>query len=385
MKNVFIYSAKRTPIGSFQGALSSIPAPKLGAAAAGAALGASGISGEKIDECVMGCVLSAGVGQAPARQVSVFSGLPKSVRALTVNKVCGSGLKAASLAADRIALGHAGGVLAGGMENMSQVPYFLMKAREGLRMGNQELIDGMIHDGLWDVYHSFHMGNAAELCAREFKFSRESQDQFAMESYRRAIEATKSSLFSEEIVPVEVQQKKETLKVSQDEEPFKAKLDKIAGLRPAFQKDGSITAANASSINDGAAAMVMGPEGFGGKPLARWIHCVEYAAEPEWFTTAPVGAIKKLLSEAQLKVSDVDVFEVNEAFAVVAMAAQKELEISAGKLNPRGGAVALGHPIGASGARLLVTLIHQLRPGQKGVVSLCIGGGEAIAALVERV
>lgn len=359
-------------------------APQLGATAAKAALKEAGVTADKIDELISGCVLSAGVGQAPARQVGIFAGIPNSFRALTVNKVCGSGLKAVALASDRIRLEQAQWVLAGGIENMSQAPYYLKTARNGFRMGHQEVTDGMIHDGLWDVYNNFHMGNAAELCVKEYKFTREAQDAFAAESYTRATKSIKDGLFKTEIEAVEITTKKETLRVETDEEPGKGKVDQFSKLRPAFAKDGTITAANASSINDGAAMLVVGPESSQHKPIARIIHTTEFAQAPEWFTTAPVGAIKKLLKEASVSVGDISSFEINEAFAAVAMAAQKELEIPSAKLNPRGGAVALGHPIGASGARLLVTLLHTLQPKQKGVVSLCIGGGEAIAMLVER-
>lgn len=387
MKNVYLYAAKRTPIGSFLGNLSSLRAPELGAIAGKAALTQSQLSAEAFDECILGCVLQAGVGQAPARQVSVFSGLPKAVPAMTVNKVCGSGLKSISLAFDRIRLGHSNLVLAGGMESMSNAPFYQTRLRQGWKMGNLELIDGMIWDGLWDVYNQFHMGKAAELCAREYRFSREEQDAFAKTSYEKALAAAKNAGFSQEIIAVEIKEKKATRKVELDEEPQRVQFEKISGLRPAFDPEGTITAANASSINDGAAVLVVGSEDFAAKskPLARILHTAEYAQEPEWFSTAPVGSIKKLLQEASLKISDISVFEINEAFAVVAMAAQKELEIPSEKLNPKGGAVALGHPIGASGARLLTTLLYQLEKSQKGVVSLCIGGGEAISMLIERV
>lgn len=386
MKTAVIYSAKRTPIGSFMGSLSSISAAQLGAMTTKESLAQSGVKADQVDEAIIGCVLPAGQGQAPARQVSVYAGLPKSTRAMTVNKVCGSGLKTVSLAADRIALEKAQFVVAGGIENMSQAPYYLPKAREGFRMGNAQAIDGMIHDGLWDCYNNFHMGNAAELCAKEYSFTREAQDQYAIESYELAIKSGDSGLFKEEMVPVVIEDRKGKVVVDMDEEPSKVKFDKIPGLRPAFDKSGTITAANASSINDGAAILIVGAEGASSqKPLARIVHTTEFAQEPEWFTTAPVFAIKQLLKEAGLGVGDITSFEINEAFAVVAMAAQKELEIPRHRLNPRGGAVALGHPIGASGARLLTTLIYSLKPKEKGVVSLCIGGGEAIAMLVERI
>lgn len=388
MKQAVILSAKRTPVGSFQGSLSSVPATQLGARAAKVAIQESKIKSGDFDEAIIGCVLPAGQGQAPARQVSIFSELPISTRAMTINKVCGSGLKSVALAADRIALGRANAILAGGIENMSMTPYYLMTARSGFRMGNQEVIDGMVHDGLWDVYNRFHMGKAAELCASEYKFSREEQDAYAKESYERAQKAQKDGLFKQEIVAVEVQSRKETLTVDTDEEPGKVSFEKLSKLRPAFDKEGTVTAANASSINDGAAMVVVASEEFAkdqsATPIARIIHTTEFAQEPENFTTAPIGAVKKLLQETSTNVAEIASFEINEAFSVVAMAAQKELEITRDRLNPRGGAVALGHPIGASGARLLSTLLHSLETGQKGVVSLCIGGGEAIAMLVEK-
>lgn len=385
MKTVYIYAAKRTPIGSFMGSLSTLPSPQLGAIAAKAAIASIALNPKDIDEVIMGCVLPAGVGQAPARQVGIFSGVPESARAMTINKVCGSGLKAVALAADRIALGHAQTVLAGGMENMSLAPHYLKTLRTGAKMGNQELIDGMIHDGLWDVYNQFHMGTAAELCAREYKFSREAQDQYAAESYRRATEAIESGFFKAEISPVEVKGKKESVFVTTDEEPARGKIDQFGKLRPAFDPQGTITAANASSINDGASALIVSAELKGQKPIGKILHTSEFAQKPEWFTTAPVGAIKKVLEATSLKISDISSFEINEAFSVVAMAAQKELQIPTERLNPRGGAVALGHPIGASGARLVTTLLHTLTSGQKGIASLCIGGGEGIAMLVEKI
>lgn len=368
------------------GSLSSVAAPQLGAVAAKAAVADSGVSLEAVDESIIGCVLPAGQGQAPARQVTLFSELPNSVRAMTINKVCGSGLKAVSLASDRIRLGHAQTVLAGGIENMSQAPYYVANARAGFKMGNQQMTDGMIHDGLWDVYNNFHMGKAAELCAKEFRFSREEQDTYTKESYERALAAIREGLFKNEIAAVEVADRKGSIIVDTDEEPGRVKFDKISQIKPVFDKEGSITAANASSINDGAAMLVISSEENlnGKKPIAKIIHSAEFAQSPEWFTTAPVGCVKKLLDEASVKVSEIQSFEINEAFAVVAMAAQKELGISREKLNPRGGAVALGHPIGASGARLLTTLLYTLKKSEKGVVSLCIGGGEAIGMLVEK-
>ncbi len=386
MKNAFIYAAKRTPIGSFMGSLSSVSGSQLGAKVVKALVKENSLKGSEFQGAIVGCVLPAGMGQAPARQVVIFGDLPQSVPAVTINKVCGSGLKAVSLAFDQIALGRADCLLAGGIENMSMAPYYLKTARGGFRMGHQEVSDGMIMDGLWDVYNQFHMGTAAEMCAKEYKFSREAQDAYAKESYERALKSIQGGLFKNEIVPVDVKVKKETKIVDTDEEPGKADLSKLGELRAAFDPQGTITAANASSLNDGAAMVIVGSEnpGFGAKPIARILHTAEFAHAPAWFSTAPVGCIKKLLQEASLKVSDIKVFEINEAFSAVAMAAQKELEIPRDRLNPRGGAVALGHPIGASGTRVLVTLLHQLQKGEKGVASLCIGGGEAIGMLVER-
>lgn len=386
MKDVYIYAAKRTAIGSFLGSLSQSPAPQLGALVVKNIVQESGVKAEQIDGSLVGCVLPAGMGQAPARQVALHAGLPQKVPALTINKVCGSGLKAVNLAYDQVQLSRASLLLAGGIENMSLTPHYLKGSRTGYKMGHQEIQDGMILDGLWDVYNQYHMGMAAELCVREYKFTREAQDEYARESYQRAQKAIANGLFKSEITPVELKSKKETKIFDTDEEPGKADLSKMSSLRPAFDPQGTVTAANASSINDGAAMLLVGADKIPGlKPIAKILHTAEFAQAPEWFTTAPVGCMKKLLSEAGLKVSQVDIFEVNEAFAAVAMAAQKDLEIPRDRLNPRGGAVALGHPIGASGARLLVTLLHQLKKGQKGVVSLCIGGGEAIATLVEAV
>ncbi len=410
MKLAYIYSAKRTAIGSFMGSLASVAAPRLGAVAARSALEFAGIalsaspifgasregsthagaaqsgsSGPTVDEAIVGCVLPAGLGQAPARQVALFSGLSQGVRALTLNKVCGSGLKAVVVAADRIALGRANLVLAGGIENMSQSPFYVKALRSGARMGNQEMQDGMILDGLWDVYNQFHMGKAGELCAREYKFSRESQDLFAQQSYSKALNSITSGVFASEVAPVVMESKKDKITFVVDEEPGRGKLDQFAKLRPAFDESGTITAANASSLNDGAAMLVVGAEkALPSKPLARILHSVEFAQAPEWFTTAPVGAMKALLSDLSLTTNQIDLFEINEAFAVVTMAAQKELEIPDSKVNIRGGAVALGHPIGASGARILTTLIHALQPKQRGIATLCIGGGEAIAVAIER-
>ncbi len=388
---VYIVSATRTPIGAFLGALSSIPAPRLGAAAIEAAIERAKISADKVDEVFMGNVLSAGIGQAPARQAAIYAKIPTRVPATTVSKVCGSGLQAILFGAKTIALGDADVVVAGGMESMSNAPYYLTRARTGFRMGNGEVIDGMIHDGLWDPYGNFHMGNAGDKCAREYKFSREAQDEFAKESFRRAVAAQKEGLFNAETVAVSVPQKKgDALLVKDDEGPPAGRPDKFASLKPAFAKDGTITAANASSINDGASALVLASEKAvqenGLTPLGRIVGYGGAAQEPEWFTTAPAAAIKSTLARVGLGVNDIDLWEINEAFAVVAMAVSQICGIDPQKVNVRGGAVALGHPIGASGARIVTTLLHTMKDqGKKrGLATLCIGGGEALAVVVER-
>ena len=390
MKNVVILSAARTPVGSFLGKLSSVPAPALGSTAIRAALQRAGVPPSEVEQVIMGNVLQAGVGQAPARQASRGAGVPDEVPAVTVHKVCGSGMRAVMDAANAIIAGEYSVAVAGGMESMSNAPYLLERARSGYRMGNAVVVDSMIKDGLWDPYSDVHMGNCAEKCVAKYQFSREEQDAFAMESYRRAQEASKGGLFADEIVPVEVPQKKgEPVRIDTDEEPFAAPLDKMKSLKPAFQKDGSVTAANSSKINDGAAALVVASEEAarqrGWKPIARILGYTGVAQAPEWFTTAPVGAIRKLLERTGTSLADVDLIEVNEAFAAVAMAAIRELGLDPAKVNVRGGAVALGHPIGASGARILTTLIHALRrEGKKrGLAAICIGGGEATAMLVE--
>ncbi|MGE4129999.1 MAG: acetyl-CoA C-acyltransferase [Bdellovibrionales bacterium] len=390
MNSVFIVSAKRTPIGSFQGALGSVPAPKLGSTAITAALSESRVQPADISECIMGEVLTAGVGQAPARQAALGAGLPNSVPCMTINKVCGSGLKAVMLAADNILLGHTQMAVAGGQENMSLAPHLLENSRAGYRMGHITATDSMIKDGLWDPYSNFHMGNAAEMCVKEYKVTRAEQDAFAIDSYKKAQTAISGGLFKNEIVGVEIAQKGGSISVTTDEEPGKARFDKIPELRPAFEKDGSITAANASKINDGAAALVLASDKAvnekGLKPIARIVAHGTFAQDPKWFTTAPVNAIKRALERAKLKVEDIDLFEINEAFSVVTMVAMKELSIPATKVNINGGAVALGHPIGASGARILTTLVHSLHTQKKkyGLATLCIGGGEGVALIVER-
>ncbi|MEK6704910.1 MAG: acetyl-CoA C-acetyltransferase, partial [Bdellovibrionota bacterium] len=385
----------RTAIGSFQGALSGVPAPKLGAAVVQGALKQAGVGPEQVSEVIMGNVLAAGEGQAPARQAAIFAGVPKSAPALTINKVCGSGMKALMLGTQSILLGDSEIVVAGGMENMSQVPYIVQGVRSGFKMGNQPLTDSMILDGLWDPYNNQHMGNCAELCAKERGFSRKDQDDYAIESFRRAQEAQKTGKFKTEIVPVEVAGRRgDVTLVYTDEGPSKGQFDKIPTLKPAFDKNGTVTAANASTINDGAAALVLASgekvKLLGLKPIAKLLSYAGYAQEPAWFTTAPAEAMLRAMKKASShgwRISDVDLFEVNEAFAVVALAAQRELKIPMEKLNVRGGAIALGHPIGASGARIVVTLLSALKDKglKRGVAGICIGGGEATALCLELI
>ena len=392
MKNLVILSAARTPIGSFLGTLSSLSAPALGSVAIKAALARAGVAPGEAEQVVFGNVLQAGLGQAPARQASLGAGVPDTVPCVTVHKVCGSGMRAVMDVGNAIQAGEYEVAVAGGMESMSNAPYLLEKARTGLRMGNATLVDSMIKDGLWDPYKDTHMGNCAEMCVAKYHFTREELDAFSLESYRRAQNASKSGLFADEIAPVEVAQKKgDPRKIDADEEPFAAPLEKMPTLKPAFQKDGSVTAGNSSKINDGAAALVVTSEekarAKGWKPIARIVAYTSVAQAPEWFTTAPIGAIQKLIGMTGLSVKDIDLFEINEAFAAVAMAAIKELSLDPAKVNIRGGAVALGHPIGASGARIVTTLVHALRKegGKRGVAAICIGGGEAAAMLVETV
>lgn len=388
---VYVTAAVRTPVGSFQGALSDIPAPRLGAIAIKEAIAKAQIKGTDIGEVIMGEVLTAGVGQAPARQAAIYSGLPNSVPCLTINKVCGSGLKAVMLAADGIRLGHTEAAVAGGQENMTLAPHLLPKARTGFRMGNTNLIDSMIHDGLWDPYNNFHMGVAAELCVKENSFTREEQDEFSINSYKKAQKALAEGYFKNEIVSVEVTGKKGAVMVTLDEEPGKADFTKIPNLRPAFDKAGTITAANASKINDGAAALVLTSETMmkktGVQPLVKILGYAHHAQDPKWFTTAPAAAMTKAVKLSGLSMSQIDLFEINEAFAAVTIVTAKELKIESNRVNVHGGAVAIGHPIGASGARILTTLIHALDLHQKryGLASLCIGGGEAVAMVVERI
>ena len=387
---VSILSAKRTPIGRFLGGLKSVPATQLGAIAVKAAVQTAGLEPALIEQIFMGQVLTAGCGQAPARQAALGAGLPTSTQALTVGKVCGSGLMSVALATQALRLGDAAFVVAGGQESMSQAPHLLTHSREGTRMGPAPLVDALVHDGLWDPYSQKHMGVCAELCVQKFKFTREQQDQFAQKSYEKALAAWQTGAFAAELEPVTFTLGKETRTVSRDEEPFAADLAKMPTLKPAFAPENTITAANASKINDGAAALVLasGKSAGGGgvRPLARVVAWGCFAHDPQWFTTAPAQAISVTLKKAGLTVADIDLFEINEAFAAVAMAAIQELDLDPQRVNVSGGAVALGHPIGASGARILVSLVHglQARKARYGLASLCIGGGEAIALIVEN-
>lgn len=387
-----IVAAKRTPIGAFQGNLSSVLAPKLGAIAIKAVVEETGIDKSQINEVIMGNVLSAGIGQAPARQAAIYAGLPNSVEALTINKMCGSGLKAVMLADQAIRCGDAEVVIAGGMESMSNAPYLLQDARSGQRLGHGKMIDSLIHDGLWDAYNDTHMGNCAEMLSKERNYTREAQDKFAVTSYKRAQTAQAEGVFDSEIVPVKIPQRNgDSIFISEDEEPGKARFDKIPTLRPVFEKDGAITAANASKLNDGAAViLVMSWEKankLGLTPIARIVAQASAAHEPEWFTTAPGKAIGKVLEKANLSTNDIDLWEINEAFSAVTMAAIDDFKINPAKVNIYGGAVAIGHPIGASGARIFTTLMNGMTRTETkyGLATLCIGGGEASALIVEKV
>jgi acetyl-CoA C-acetyltransferase len=391
MKDVVILSAARTPIGTFLGSLGSVPAARLGAAAIRAAVERAAIAVDQVDQVIMGNVLQAGQGQAPARQAAIYGGIPKKAGAITLHKVCGSGLRAVMDASNGIRAGEWNVVVAGGMESMSQSPHLMLGSRKGYRMGEFKVVDSMINDGLWDPYGNKHMGNCAELCVAEHKFTREEQDAYALTSYKRAQATIEAGKFNDELVTVEVAQPKgDAVKVARDEEPFAAPLDKMAKLRPAFDKNGTVTAANASKINDGGAALVIASaeaaQAAGAKPLVRIIGQGGFAQEPDWFTTAPAGAVRVALERAGLKVSDIDRWEINEAFAVVAMVTMKELGLGHDRCNVRGGAVALGHPIGASGARILTTLVHTLVQEQLryGCAAICIGGGEAVSVVVEN-
>lgn len=392
MKEVVIVSAKRTPMGSFQGMFANVPAPKLGAAAITSALESAGIKAEQVDEVYFGNVLQAGVGQAPARQAAMAAGIPNTVPATTINKVCSSGLKSVMIAAQSIAVGDADIIVAGGMENMSQVPYYLPAARNGFRLGDNKVVDGLVHDGLTDVYNAQHMGSCSELCAEKYSFSREDQDNYAIESYNKAAKSWEEGKFANEIAPVSVPQRKgDPIVMDHDEEYKNVRMDKIPALRPVFKKDGTITAANASTLNDGASALVLmskeKAEELGLKPLAKIVASADAAHEPEWFTTAPAKAVNKLVQKAGISVSDVDLFELNEAFSVVALANMKELGINGSKCNIYGGAVALGHPLGSSGSRILCTLISALHDNNSkyGVAGLCNGGGGASSILIEAI
>ncbi len=392
MKEVYIISAARTPLGSFGGSLSSLSATQLGAAAVKETVKRSGIDSKLVQQVIMGNVYSAGLGQAPARQAAIYAGLAPETVCTTVNKVCASGMKAIMLASQSIMTGDADIAVAGGMESMSNVPYYLDKARNGYRLGHGELTDGLIRDGLWDVYKNYHMGNAAELCAKELNISREAQDAFAIESYRRAAAAYGKGSFRNEIVPVEIPQRgKDALVVSDDEEYKKVNFEKLASLKPVFQKDGTVTAANASKLNDGASAVLLmskeKAKELGVKPIAKILSFADAEQAPEWFTTTPSKAIPKAIAKAGLGQPDISYYEINEAFAVVSIANNKLMNLDPGKVNINGGAVALGHPLGNSGARIVVTLLGVL--GQQnaaiGAAGICNGGGGASAMVIERI
>ena len=390
-REVYVVSAVRTPIGSYLGTLASVPAPKLGAAAIKGALEKAGVDAKEVNEVFMGCVLQADLGQAPARQAAMFAGIGDNVPATTVNKVCASGMKSIALGAQSILLGDNDVVVVGGMENMSSVPHY-MSGRNGVKLGDIKMTDGMVKDGLTDVYNAYHMGNAAELCATECNISREDQDTFALESYRRSADAWDNGRFEAEVVPVEIPQRRgDAVVFDQDEEYKNLRAEKVPTLRPVFQKEGSVTAANASTLNDGAAALVLMSkekvEALGIEPIAKIISAADAAQAPEWFTTAPSKALPKALDKAGLKNEDIDLWELNEAFAVVGLANNQKLGLDATKVNVNGGAVSLGHPLGCSGARIIVTLIHALkqRDLKRGAAGICNGGGGASAMVVELV
>jgi acetyl-CoA C-acetyltransferase len=392
MNDIVILSAARTPLGAFQGALASLPAPRLGAAAIGGAIAQAGVAPSEITDVFMGNVLQAGLGQGPARQAALQAGLPASARCATVNKVCGSALEALICASRALAMGEAAIAVAGGMENMSRAPYLVPQARDGFRLGHQQVIDALIHDGLWDPYNNLHMGNCAEQCAKSHNFTREQQDAYAAESFRRANAALADGSFAREIVPVEVTGAKGRLtQVERDECPAKVDYAKIPTLKPAFEKGGTITAANASSLSDGAAALVLTTAAHaqqrGLAPVARFIAYGGHAHDPLWFTTAPIPAARNALQRAGWDAASVDLWEVNEAFSVVPLVFMQEMQLPREKVNVRGGAIALGHPIGASGARILVTLLAAMRQrgAKRGLAALCIGGGEGLAACVELI
>jgi len=386
---IVILAARRTPVGAFQGAFASVTAPQLGSVAIKAALADSGMAAAQIDEVIMGCVLSAGIGQAPARQAALGGGIPVSVPTTTINKMCGSAMRAVMLACDQVRAGSANVVVAGGIESMTNAPYLLPKARAGYRMGNQEVLDHMFYDGLQSPWDGQLMGCFAEATSEKYGFTRKAQDDFAAESVRRALAAVNNGDFAAEIAPVATKTRKGEALVDKDETPFTLDIAKIPTLKPAFKKDGTVTAASSSGISDGAAALVLTRESFaasqGRKPLARILGYASFAREPEWFTLAPVGAMQKLLRQLDWQAKDVDLYEINEAFAAVPMAAMKDLGLDHQKVNINGGACALGHPIGATGARIMTTLLYALRArGKKrGIASLCIGGGEATAIAIE--
>ena len=388
-EKTYIYGIARTPIGSFNGSLKSITAPRLGAVVIKSILEKSNISNDEVDEVIMGNVLSTGVGQAPARQASIYAGLSYSTNCMTVNKVCGSGLKSIMLADQSIRLGDSKIIIAGGMENMSQAPHYLLNSRSGITYGDVKFKDSIINDGLYDPYNEILMGGCAEILNDEEKITREVQDNFAINSYKRSNSAIKNGFFKNEITPVEVKSKKGSTLVEIDEEPLKFNEKKILSLKPVFKKNGSITAANASSINDGAAAVLLGSKNINTslKPIAKIIAHTSFAMEPVYFTKAPIFAIQKLIKKSGIVIEDIDLFEINEAFSCVTLAAIRKLKIDEDKVNVHGGAVSLGHPIGASGARVLVTLLNALQLNKKryGIACLCIGGGEASAMLVEMI
>lgn len=390
MRKSVIVSAKRTPVGSFLGSLAALKVTELGSKAIKSILDETGIDINLIDEVIFGNVLSAGVGQAPARQAALYAGLPAKTECLTINKMCGSGLKAVMLADQAIRSGDADIIIAGGMESMSNAPFILQGARTGFKAGNQQFIDSMIHDGLWDVYDNIHMGNCAESCARDFNFSRDELDKLAVNSYQRANNAVTGGRFKDEITPVVISGRKGDITVTDDEEPSRVNYDKIPSLRPAFEKDGVVTAANASKLNDGAAALLIMSEDKARElnltPIAEIIAQSSAAKKPVEFTTAPADAIKKVIEKADMSINDIDLFEINEAFAVVSLAVCRLLSIPEEKVNVNGGAIAIGHPIGASGARILTTLVHEMkkRDSEYGLATLCIGGGEASALIIKN-
>ena len=390
MSNVIV-SFSRTPIGSFLGGLSSLSASQLGAAAIKGALNKIDIDSDLISQVILGNVLSAGIGQAPARQAALFSGLDKSTQCLTINKMCGSGLQSIVIADQIINNNPDEIIIAGGMENMSQSPHYLLNSRTGNRLGDGKLVDGMIVDGLWDVYNNKHMGNCAEMCAEKYSISREEQDDYAIDSYKKSQSSIQNSIFDREITPVEVQLKKKSVIIKNDEEPHRVKFDKVKSLRPVFDKEGTVTAANASTINDGAAVCIImsanKAKELGISPIAEIVGHGSFSHDPEWFTTAPVYSMKELLKNTEVDINDIDLFEINEAFSVVTLAAIKNLNLDSSKVNIYGGSVSMGHPIGASGARILCTLLNGLINENKnqGIASICIGGGEASSILVRRI